>query len=153
MPTKSHGLSNTPEYVAWADMKRRCYDTAFKHYKDYGGRGITVCDTWRESFVAFLADMGIRPGPAYTLDRIDNMGNYEPGNCRWATRREQAGNRRHRRCSKMLTFEGETFDMKEWASRTGIPYTAIQQRIRRGWSVERTLTESHHAEFVTKRPA
>lgn len=85
----------SPTYHSWVEMRRRCLTTTFARYKDYGGRGITICDRWLESFVNFLADMGERPA-GLTLDRIDNDGNYEPGNCRWATQSEQVRNQRPR---------------------------------------------------------
>lgn len=86
----------TAEYRTWQAMKDRCYNPRHKFFKNYGGRGITVCDRWRENFRAFLADMGRKPRPELSLDRINNEGNYEPGNCRWATRGQQACNRRQR---------------------------------------------------------
>mgnify|MGYP001549019268 FL=1 len=90
---RKHGLSHTVEHRTWSRMKERCYNPHNKKYRDYGGRGIRVCDQWRTSFEAFLADMGPRP-PGLTLDRIDNDGIYEPRNCRWATYSQQNLNRR-----------------------------------------------------------
>ncbi len=92
-----NGKKPTPEYRAWRAMIDRCYRTKDKPYKNYGGRGIKVCDRWRHDFLAFLADMGRKPSPELTLDRFpNNNGNYEPGNCRWATRKEQYANSRPR---------------------------------------------------------
>lgn len=88
------GRIRTPEYEAWSGMSKRCYNVKTKAYSYYGGRGITVCDRWRNSFEDFLADVGRKPTPAHTLDRINSDGNYEPGNVRWATRRVQRINQR-----------------------------------------------------------
>lgn len=84
-----------PEYTTWASMKQRCYDRNNQSYPRYGGRGITVCDRWKNSFENFLEDMGCKPNPKMTIDRINNGGNYEPGNCKWSSRLEQSRNRMH----------------------------------------------------------
>ncbi len=94
--TKTHGMRNTPEYRAWFEMKRRCYDSKRKYYKNYGGRGIKVCDRWLESFEIFYEDMGDKPSDNHSLDRIDVDGNYEPSNCKWSDRTEQCYNQRYR---------------------------------------------------------
>lgn len=93
MFTKTHGMHGTKTYDAWRGMKKRCYQKTYQHYDRYGGRGIAVCDKWKDDFVAFYNDMGEAPGADYQLDRIDNNGNYEPSNCRWVTRQENCRNR------------------------------------------------------------
>lgn len=91
---EKHGMSHTSEYHAWNNMIRRCYDPKFKQFKDYGGRGIRVSDEFRSSFVTFYKHVGLKPTPQHTLDRIDNNGNYERGNLRWATHWQQVTNQR-----------------------------------------------------------
>ncbi len=98
-----HGKCNIPEYRVWGDMKNRCSNPNLKNYVNYGGRGITVCKEWMNSFVVFLDDMGLRPDPAYTLDRIDNEGNYNKDNCRWTDKRTQSINSRIRRNNRTGT--------------------------------------------------
>lgn len=94
---EKHGMSFSPEYRTWADMLNRCYNTNIKNYAKYGARGISVCDEWRNSFAAFYADVGDRPYPSATIDRIDTHGNYTPENCRWASKITQSRNQRIRR--------------------------------------------------------
>lgn len=138
--SKTHGAAShrnkTPTYRSWASMIMRCTNPARWQFKYYGGRGITVCPKWRESFAAFLADVGERPDGT-TLDRIDNDRGYEPGNCRWATRQEQARNSRRVR---LIEHNGESHPVVVWSERTGIPAKIIQQRLARGWSAARALS-------------
>lgn len=126
MKTKEfHGLSKHPLYGRYNHMLARCYNPRDAAYKNYGGRGITVCDRWRESFAAYVADMGECPA-GYSIDRIDNDGPYSPENCRWATRHEQNMNKRHQ---KPITHGGVTLPMKQWAERLGIDYSVLHKRI------------------------
>ena len=127
----------TAEYRTWRAMKRRCLDKAFQDYRNYGGRGIIVCDRWKQSFPAFLEDMGPRPFPKATIERINNDGPYSPENCRWASKQEQAQNTRR---SRMLTYNGETLSVTNWARRLSVPPYLLFERLRRGWSVEKTLS-------------
>ena len=116
-------------------MKARCLNTNAPNYTSYGGRGITICERWM-SFVNFLADMGERP-PGTSLDRIDNDRDYCPDNCRWATPRQQS---RNTRIARLITFNGETMRVVEWAERLGLNEYIIRSRLKYGWSVERALT-------------
>lgn len=119
-------------------MKQRCYNTTMPNFKYYGGRGITVCEEWRNNSQSFY-DWAISNGYSenLTLDRIDNNGNYEPSNCRWISMKEQ-GN--HRSNNVILTLNGESHTVSEWSEIVGIKQYVIRNRIRRGWSVENALT-------------
>lgn len=134
---EQHGMRNTPEYRAWSHMRDRCYRKKDKSYQNYGGRGIIVCDRWRKSFTAFYEDMGKRPTPQHSIDRIDNDGNYEPSNCRWATKQEQADNRRS---GYRFTYKGETLSIRQWSVESGIAYDTLRQRLLRyNWPIEKAL--------------
>ena len=132
----THGRYGTPEYRSWIAAKNRCYNPRNSDWSDYGGRGITMCDEWRDDFAAFLRDMGPRPS-GRSIDRIDHNGPYAPGNCRWATTDQQANNQRS---NIGLNFGGKTHTLAEWARITGIPRGALEQRVSAGWTTERTLT-------------
>lgn len=129
-----------PERLAWEDMIRRCTRPHRRDYKNYGARGIAVCARWRGrgGYAAFLADMGTRPSPAHSIDRIDGDGHYEPRNCRWATRVEQA---RNRRTNHLVTIGDETLCSAAWCERFGIAPALAGDRLRRGWDPMRALTE------------
>jgi hypothetical protein len=118
-------------------MKARCSNPNHLHYKDYGGRGITVCDRWSDLFENFLADMGLRPDKKLTLERKDNDLGYFPANCHWAKRSDNQANRR---CTIVLTLNGESHPLNVWAEKTGIYYMTLFGRHKAGWSDERTLT-------------
>ena len=119
-------------------MIARCYDPRSRGFSNYGARGIEVCDRWRHSFANFLADIGTRPSPRHTLDRIDSDGNYEPTNCRWATWIAQQNNRRNNR---ILVCDGESKTLAEWARTIGLPLTTLVNRLKLGWSAEEALTK------------
>ena len=129
---------NDPTYSSWEHMKARCLNKNNKAYVNYGGRGITIDPRWIDSFAAFLDDMGVRPD-GMTLDRKDNNGNYELSNCRWATRSEQMQNRRFR----MVTIDGITLSIKQWATRNKIKLKTVHSRLCMGWN---------EVEAVTRKP-
>lgn len=133
-----HGMKNTPEYRAWQNMKKRCYNPRNVNYPNYGGRGIRVCDRWKDSFLNFLADMGMRPGTLYSLERKNNDLNYTPDNTLWATDHEQ---RRNKRTNHLITFNNQTHCLQDWATQTGRGAATLSRRLNTyGWSVERALT-------------
>jgi len=123
----THGMCGTPEYRAWNNMKDRCYNGNNKEFSSYGGRGIKVCDRWLDSFDAFYRDMGDRP-VGTSIDRIDNDGNYESNNCRWATQVEQANNKS---INRFICYQGVTKTLSQWARYFNIPMWKLSQRILR----------------------
>jgi hypothetical protein len=126
-----HGGYRDAEYASWESMIARCYNPRRPGYKNWGGRGITVCDRWRASYADFLADVGRRPGLSHSIDRIDNDKGYEPGNVRWATRGEQLRNTRR---TRLLASNGDIACIADWSKRLGISKSGIRNRLRRGWT-------------------
>lgn len=130
-----HGKKNTPAYRSWKAMRTRCFNTNAADYPRYGGKGITVCERW-DSFRSFLADMGERPD-GYTLERVDNDENYEPANCKWASRKEQARNRSHNR---IIEYQGERKTVSEWAEANGLTLATLRARLSNGWALAIALS-------------
>lgn len=137
----THGMSESPEYNIWRLILDRCINPKSRAYANYGGRGISICDQWRHSFEEFFAAVGRRPKPELTIERIENNRGYEPGNVRWATRSEQANNKR---TNRRITWRGETRNVSEWAKFCGFKSQTLERRLWRGWSIERALTEKLH---------
>lgn len=124
-----------------ANIIQRCHNTKHPKYRFYGGRGIAVCDAWRgrDGADAFAAHIGPRPSPAHSVDRIDNTGDYEPGNVRWATQQEQMNNTRR---NVRITVDGETLTLRQWSQRTGIKYRTLEYRYHEAhWTPVRVVTE------------
>src|SRR5215207_10373468 len=135
---QTHGLSKGAEYKAWRDMRRRCSNPNVSSFKHYGGRGITVCPSWNESFEAFYADVGPRPSPDHSLDRWPDVnGNYEPGNVRWATRIEQVRNKRNNR---LVHYAGREMSLTEACQLAGVSITTVQYRLNTGWDAAKALS-------------
>lgn len=132
----THGLSHTPEYSAWKGMKRRCYSEKDPYYKDYGGRGITVCDEWRTSFEAFYRDMGPRPSNQHSLDRRENDKGYYKDNCRWATKIEQSSNTRK---NLFHLYNGMYRTLAGWCREFGLDYHRSYGRMQIGWSISEII--------------
>lgn len=134
----THGLTKNIHYSRWRQMHRRCYNPKDSAYKSYGGRGITVCEAWHDVSV-FVAQLPDGHWVGAEIDRINNDGNYEPGNVRWATPKQNSGNRRS---ARLLTFDGRTQSQREWAKEMGLPDQTIHHRLTSlGWSVDRALSE------------
>src|SRR5690606_6056327 len=146
-----HAMTRSPEYRAWQHMRERCSNPRVHNYHRYGGRGIKVCDRWANSFENFLADMGPRPSPEHSLDRYPNPdGDYEPGNCRWATPEQQT---RNRRTNKILSFKGREQTLTDWCQELDLEPSIVSTRLRRGWTVERALNTPTPKPFPKSRSA
>lgn len=132
----THGCTDTPEYTTWSSMIKRCTNPKDESYHNYGGRGIRVCDRWLHAFENFYADMGPRTSNSHSVDRRDNDGNYEPGNCYWATKEEQDNNRR---TNRIVYFKDKKYTIAQLSKEYGIEYGTLLQRLNRGWPVERAV--------------
>lgn len=144
----THRMTKTPAHKSWMAMRARCFNPRAKGYEHYGGRGITICARW-DSFENFLADMRERPA-GMTIERIDNNGNYEPTNCRWATRAEQSLNTSQ---NHYLTYQGETLLISEWAKRLGVKTYVLCHRVAQGWPDERVVGQPFNRRFHATSPA
>lgn len=132
----SHRMSRTAIYATWIQIRERCENPKNPSYHRYGGRGIKVCERW-QTFENFRDDMGEKPSKDHSIDRMDNDGNYEPDNCRWATRLEQTWNTRRNR---YFELNGENLILSEWARRLGTSTDTIDMRLKAGWPLEKALT-------------
>ena len=135
---KKHGLCGTPLYNVWLTMKQRCYNPRDKHYKWYGSKGVKVCSEWLnnvEEFVEWALNNGYKPG--LTLDRIDSNGDYTPSNCRFITIQAQ---QRNKSSNHVLTYEGISLTIQEWAEKLNITPSTLRSRIDKGWTIDRALT-------------
>lgn len=134
---RRHGMTHTREYETWHGMMLRCYDENQPAYPRYGGRGITVCERWH-AFENFFADMGLRPGQGYSLDRFpDPNGPYEPNNCRWATNKQQC---RNKTTNVRITHDGKTLCIAEWAELSGMTTTLLWSRLQKGWDFAKAIS-------------
>ncbi len=136
----THGMRETPTYTCWANINSRCLNKNRSNYAYYGGRGITVCDRWHRdtpnSFENFLADMGERPTPQHSIDRIDNDGPYSPDNCQWSDLTQQANNKRN---CRILTYGDEAKTVAQWARDLDIADNTLRSRVTRGWTDAQAL--------------
>ena len=133
---QGHHMSHLPEYRVWVGIKTRCYNKERLGYEDYGGRGITVCDKWLQDFKSFYEYVGNKPSQRHSLDRINNNGNYEPGNVRWATAKEQNSNKR---TSHLVEINGVTKTVTEWAKEYNLTKSLVYNRLNLGWSIIESL--------------
>lgn len=139
----THGLcvkdgKITPEWSSWSRMRNRCYNENHDKYECYGGRGIQVCDRWRDSFENFLEDMGPKPTPKHTIERKNVNGNYEPSNCIWATQKIQTRNKRN---TKWVVYDDRKMSLAEAIELSGSDNRLVRLRMKRGWSLEKAINE------------
>lgn len=132
-----HGFCGTGLYQCWQDMKKRCYDKNRAQYKDWGGRGISVCEDWLsfENFKIWAVKNGYQPG--LTIERVDNNGNYSPENCKFIRKQDQNSNRRN---TVVISFDGKNMNIEQWAKYLGLKRGTFDSRLKRGWSIEKAIT-------------
>lgn len=133
----THSRSRSPEYKTWMNIRSRCANCNTPYWDQYGGRGISVCKRWEQSFEAFLSDMGPRPSKRHSIDRIDVDGDYEPGNCRWALATVQARNTRRQR---YVQWNGRRMTLAEAVESSSVTYNTVLYRLKRGWSLHDAIT-------------
>lgn len=137
-----HGKTKTKEHKAWCHIRDRCYNPNNSDYKHWGGKGVKVCERWNESFENFLSDMGLAPTPKHTIDRFpNNEGDYEPGNCRWATMKEQQGNRTN---NHWIEYNGRRMIMNDWVVELGIEQSLFSYHIRKGRDIAYIIQNVKH---------
>lgn len=136
-PAPVHGMSDSPLYKIWSGMKKRCLNVNSPRFKDYGGRGITVCDRWLD-FRNFVEDMPERPSEHHSLERKDNTLGYFKENCYWATPKDQANNTRR---NYLVEYEGKTYSVAQLAEHVNMPYRKLYKRLRLGWPVSKAVTQ------------
>lgn len=134
----THGMSKTNIYMSWSTMVSRCYTPTHGSFPKYGARGVGVCDRWRYSFSHFYSDMGNKPTPKHTIERINSAKDYSPDNCRWATQAEQNRNKNN---NHIIVYNGRSQCLMDWANETGIGFHTLAARIKNGWTLERAMTE------------
>lgn len=146
-PNKTHGMKDTPEFNIWSMMKNRCTNPNCNRHQFYKDKGIKVCDRWLgpDGFIHFIEDMGMRPGPNYSIDRIDNDGDYCPENCRWATKKEQSNNQSR---NLILEYMGRENTLALWCDELGLNYKRTWKRLKDGWSVKRAFEEPIDPRFA-----
>ncbi len=142
-----HGKSRTRAYRSWEGMLRRCYKSSDSGYARYGAKGIQVCAQWRDSFSAFLRDMGDPPTKEHTIDRVNNQGNYTPENCRWATKKQQACNTT---AAVLITFDGITDSISGWARRIRVSHNRISNRLKQHLPLDEVLSTENMTTTLTK---
>ena len=135
---KDHGMTNTKEFKTWAGIKIRCYNKNYKSYNYYGGKGVTMCNRWLNSFRNFLEDMGFAPTNKHSIDRIDSNGNYEPNNCKWSTLIEQANNKSN---NKFYEYNGEIKSVPYFSRKYNIPMGRLYERLKAGYSIKDAIEQ------------